>query len=433
VSQSLEFDAPAALNPKKISFWKNPAAWLRERNLSKGYWTFFTAAFFFDFGFAVYVFLFNLYLLDLHFNEHAIGLIGGALTLGSLAGTLPAGLLARKIGIRPLLIVCFIAAPILFAARALVIREPAQIGLAFFAGLAMCLWAVSFLPAIAEVTTEENRTAGFSLIASASIGTSALGGIVCGYLPRWLSRAGFVMQPVEVKRLILLASCAIAALGIFAVLRMQSSSPRSETPKETKRHSYWKVAPFLLRFLPSMALWTVVLASFTPFANVYLSRELHVPLLRIGLVFSVAQILQFCLGLLTPLLFRKLGIINGIVVTQLMTAAAIGCLAGTHNTSLAIALYLGFSAMQWMSSPGLYNLLMSRVPAEERSTAAAMTMFCNALLGSAATAAAGILFTRFGYPHVLFGIAALAVAAAMLFQLLVGATDRSSSAQPIEL
>jgi len=44
----------------------------------------------------VYFFLFNLYLLDLHFNERTIGLVGGALTFGSVIGTLrPAGLHAR--------------------------------------------------------------------------------------------------------------------------------------------------------------------------------------------------------------------------------------------------------------------------------------------------------------------------------------------------
>jgi hypothetical protein len=48
-----------------------------------------------------------------------------------------------------------------------------------------------------------------------------------------------------------------------------------------------------------------------------------------------------------------------------------------------------------------------------------MTLFCNALAGSAATAAAGVLFTRFGYPPVLLGIAIAAVATALLFLLLI--------------
>jgi sugar phosphate permease len=179
----------------------------------------------------------------------------------------------------------------------------------------------------------------------------------------------------------------------------------------------WKLNPFLLRFLPSMALWSAVSASFNPFANVYLSSSLHIPLTRIGLIFSTTQVVQFCLGILTPVVFRALGLVNGIVATQIATAAALACLAGAKDGRLAVGIYLCFSAAQWMSAPGLYNLLMNETPDKERSTAAAMTMFCNALAGSAATAGAGILFTRFGYPPVLVGIAVLALTVAILFRL----------------
>jgi len=435
VEQPLAIEELAINAGRATPLWRNPAAWLLEKKLARGYWVFFAAAFFFDFGFSVYYFLFNLYLLDFHFNERAIGLVGGALTLGSVVGTLPAGLLARKIGIRPLLIVCFVTAPVMGALRSVMMGESAQIGLAFVAGLSMCLWGVCFLPCVAGLTTEENRASGFSLIVSASIGTSALGGVICGYLPQWLHRAEFAMQPADVRRMILLVSCGIAAMGLLAVLRMHLPLPQAETLIErSTQNRTWRqllrVDPFLLRFLPAMALWTVVLTSFTPFANVYLSRARHVPMSRIGLIFSLAQIVQLCVTLLTPVLFRALGLVNGIVTTQIMTALCLGCLAGTRDTGLAAAMYLSFSAMQWMSSPGLYNLLMSRVSDEERSTAASMTLFCNALVGAGATAGAGILFTRFGYPIVLAGIAALAVVAAMLFRLLVGAADHRESMQP---
>lgn len=412
------------------SIWRVPAAWLLGKKFSKSFWVFFAVAFFFDFGFSVYFFLFNLYLLDFHFNERTIGLVGGALTFGSMAGTLPAGWIARKTGLRPLLVICMIAAPLLGVARATVMWEPVQIGLAFLAGLAMCIWGVCFLPALARLTTEENRASAFSLNFSSSIGTAALGGMVCGYLPQWLKMAGHEMQAVDVKRLILIVSCGIAAIGLIPLLRLrlplEESTPQTQD-KTGKR--FWRVNPFLLRFVPAMALWAAVLASFTPFANVYLSQYVHIPFARIGLIFAAAQVLQLCVVLLTPLVFRWLGLVNGIVATQLATAAAMGCLAGTQDRRLAVALYLSFSAMQWMSSPGLYNLLMSRTPDEERSTAAAMTLFCNALFQSCATAGAGILFVQFGYPRVLAGIAALALTVALLFWLLVGSDDRCGPMQ----
>lgn len=407
------------------SFWNNPVAWFREKNLGRQYWTFFAVAFFFDAGFSIYVFLFNLYLLDVHFNERAIGLIGGAMMLGSLAGLLPAGALARKFGIKPLLFFCLTAAPLLSATRAVWIWEPAQIGLGFITGVAMCGWGVCFLPAVARLTTEKNRTSAFTLIFSASLATAAIGGVICGYLQQWVGRAGLTMQPAEVKRVILLASCATAALGLIPALRLRLPAILEDeiAPEfqELRRRWFddWKMSPFLLRFLPLMAAWSAVLASFTPFANIYLSRDLNIPITQIGLIFSTVQIVQFSLGLFAPFIFRAVGLVNGIVAMQIFAAATLALLAGTRNSKLAIALYLVFAAVQWMCAPGLYNLLMNETPDKDRSTASAMTMFSSSLAGSGATAGAGILFTRFGYPPVLVAIATLAVSVAVLFRLLM--------------
>jgi MFS family permease len=420
-----------------VAFWRNPAQWFREKNLGRGFWVFFTAAFFFDAGFSVYFFLFNLYLLDFHFNERAIGLVNGALTLGALVGTLPVGALGRRIGLRPVLLFCFVAAPLVGVARAFWMWEPAQIGLAFLAGVVMCAWTVSFLPAVASLTTEKNRTPAISLIFSVGVGTSALGGAICGYLPQWLRMAGFSMQSAEVKRLILLASCALAAAGMLAVLRLHlpTRADDGETAASVWRDAGWlrgfRLNAFLWRFLPCMALWSAVLAAFTPFANVYLSRDLHLPLMRIGLIFSLAQVVQLTAGLFLPLLVRALGLINGIVVTQLATALSLALLAAAHHEGLAIVLYLSFSAAQWMSSPGLYNLLMNETPESERSPASAMTMFSNALVSSVATAGAGILLTRFGYAPVLLGISGFALTIAVLCRILLMPRPASGAVSPI--
>jgi MFS family permease len=421
VQLALEAEEPHAAN---VSFWRSPNAWLHDKNLSPGYWQFFTAAFFFDAGFSVYVFLFNLYLLDFHFNDRAIGLINGALTFGSVIGTLPVGALGRRFGVRPLLLFCFVAAPAFGIARTLWVWEPAQIVLAFLAGLAMSTWGVSFLPAVARLTTQANRTAAMSLIFSAGVGTSALGGAICGYLPLWLREAGLPMQPYAVKRLILIASCVIAAAGILAALRLRMPPVNDRTTREQTLPDKFawlrgfQLNPFLWRFLLSMALWTIIIAAFAPFANVYLARDLHIPLVRIGLIFSVAQIVQLLSGLFIPYLLRTLGMLNGILATQLAAALTLAAMATATHQPLAIALYLTYSAAQWMSAPGLYNLLMNETPDAERSTAAAMTMFTNALVSSAATAGAGILFTQFGYTHVLVAIAASAAGVGLLSRAL---------------
>jgi MFS family permease len=417
-----------------LSFWKNPSSWLQQKELGRSFWRFFAVAFCFNAGFSVYLFLFNLYLLDFHFNEREIGLLGGAMTLGSLAGTLPAGMLARKIGLRPLLIFSLIVPPLLFALRAAWIWEPAQLVMAFLAGALMSTWGVCFIPAVARLTTEKNRPSAFSLLFVVGIGTGALGGLVCGYLPKWFNMAGFNLQATEVKRLILMVSCCIVLLGIIPMMKLQLPAPsEAKEPAEIQPvggHLFQrlKAHSFLLRFLPVMALWATIEAAFTPFSNIYLSRQLHIPLTRIGLIFSVAQVLQLCMGLLAPVVFRLLGLINGIVTIQVAIALALGAMAGAGSGNFAIEFYLTFCAIQWMSFPGLNSLLTNETQDKDLSMASATMMFCNALAGAAATATAGALYTRFGYPHVLAGIACVAAVIAILFHALLG-KDRSLAKQ----
>jgi MFS family permease len=319
---------------------------------------------------------------------------------------LPVGALARRIALRPLLAIIFVASAATNALRTVWIWEPAQIGLAFLTGLAMRGWGVCYLPAVARLTNERNRTSRFSLIFSVSIGTALLGGVVCGNLRQWLGMAGIAMQAAEVKRMILLVSCAIVLLGLIPVLRLRVQSPIGEEaktkidPERGKRLQAWKLRPFLLRFLPSMALWSAVLAAFTPFGNIYLARDLHISMAKIGLIFSAVQVVQFCMGLATPVVFRALGLAKGIAVIQI-------------------------AAAQWMSLPGLYKLLMNETPDGDRSTASALMMFFNALAGSVATAAAGVLFTRFGYPRVLLGLAIVALAVTLLLRFLIAPREAS--------
>jgi len=414
---------------KSTAFWKNPAAWLHEKKLSKGFWVLYTAFFFFHTGIAAYYFLFNLYLLDCHFNDRMIGLVGGALALGTAVGALPAGMLAKRVGLRPLLLACFVATPAIGALRAVLMWGTAQISLAFLAGLSLCFSGVCCLPAVARLSTDENRATAFGLIYSTSVGMSALGAMVCGYLPSLIRQAGFVTEPAQAKRLILLSACAIAASGLFAMIRLRIPPQRSENSgekaiKKSTPRQHWRPHPFLLRFFPALILWTAVLTSFAPFSNVYLSQGRHIPLARIGMIFFVAQIVQSCLGLLSPIVFRKLGLLNGIVVTQVLTAVALSLLAGTQNLRLVAPLFIAFTAIQWMSTPGLENLLMSGVPDEDRSTASSMMMFCNSLVAAGATSGAGILFERFGYPRVMLGISALALAAAIVFGTLLSPAGR---------
>ncbi|WP_052200423.1 MFS transporter [Terriglobus sp. TAA 43] len=399
--------------PAEQVSWNDPRSWMRQYRFSRSFWTFFFAALFFDAGFGIYYFLFNLFLLNLHFQERSIGLINGALTLGSVACTLPAGMLARKYGVRPVMLVCLAIAPAVGILRTLFTQLPSQVALAILGGAAMCLWGVCFLPAIAGLTEENNSAAAFSLIFSVSVGTSALGGAFAAHLPAWMAAAGSTLQTWQIQRFILICASLLAAVAFVFAWRLQF--PNEVRADDETMHG-WKHllhSSFLRRYVPLMAIWSAMIAAFVPFANVYLTNSLHMSLSRIGTVFLLSQMVQLCSGLVTAPLFRSLGLQRGIAATQLVTGALLLLLALTHTVNVATTLYLCFSAAQWMSSPGMYNLLMRGTPERERSTAASAVMFGNALVSSGATVLAGIGFASFGYAWMFVLLGAVAVGVAL--------------------
>jgi predicted MFS family arabinose efflux permease len=388
--------------------------WLAANNLVKDFWTFFAASFFLDFGMSVYFFLFNFYLLSNGFTDKQVGLVTSAVAVGSVAGTVPAGLLAQRLGLRKTLLFCFAAVSLFGAARALVASEPIQLALSFAGGAVLSIWAVCIAPALAQLTTEENRPLGFSFVFSAGIGVAALGGIIGGGLPGWLSRTHASVAAAPTNRLALLIACGITALGLWPLSRLTFGSAPPPEKKLRVRN------PFLYRFLPVIALWSVVTGAFSPFFNIYFSQYIRMPMQKIGLVFAISQLSQVLAILFTPLIFRKFGLVTGIIYTQIATAIALGTLAGMRGAATAGLAYVIYMAFQWMSEPGMYTLLMNRMAAAERNGASALNFLVISLSQALAAAAAGASFTRFGYPAVLMGTAIIALFAAGLSGILLG-------------
>jgi hypothetical protein len=110
-----------------------------------------------------------------------------------------------------------------------------------------------------------------------------------------------------------LIGCAIVSLGLVPPWRLEF---RDSVVAEKR---CYPGSPFLWRFLTlaALAVWSLVTGAFSPFANVYLSRHLRMPLERIDIVFSFSHLVQVLAVLAAPLVFRKFGLVIGIVFTQI--------------------------------------------------------------------------------------------------------------------
>lgn len=419
-------DCPPLSSVQSVSPLRRLTAWWPAETLSRRFWIFFVAAFFFDFGFGLFFFLFNLFLVNLHFNERAIGTITGAFTIGSVAGTIPIGFLARRVGLQKPLLFCFVAAPLFSICRTTAQSMPAQIALAFFTGIAFGGWAVCFAPTIAKLTTKENRVFAFSISFATGIGLGSLAGLVGGSLPDWLRSQHLSASTTGGMRLVLICASLFAACGAWPILHLRLGAPeRPEGRMPVTIH------PYLVRFLPVFAAWSVVTGAFIPFAPIFFRKQLGLPLQNVGAIFSASQLVQAFAVLVAPVLYRRAGIVAGIICAQLIAGGAIVALYLGHSVHGLIAAYLVFTAAQFGASPAFYSLLMSRVPESERSSASAAQNITGALVQAGSAAFAGLLIVRYGYSSV-FAVSAILslMAATFAFVLLSSRRSASESATP---
>jgi MFS family permease len=393
------------------------------RSLGRLDWNFrnfYLASFLVDLGLCLYFFLFTLFLVAHHVSEREIGYITASLTVGTLAGTIPVSMLVRRVGLQKMLLLYVVAAPLCLALRTFLFAVPIQICFGFMAGVTISIWSVCFSPTLAKLTTPENRAFSFGLFVATGIGAGALSGVVGGYLPRL---AGSLNSRLDGLRIGLWCACFFISLASIGVIRLR-------TPRETATtNDPGRASSFLIRFLLAAAVWSFAMGFFTPFATVYLSRRLGLSFAHIAEAYTVAQIFQVAAVLLAPLLYRRVGLIRGIALTQIATGLALFCMSRITGRTAAVSVYVLLTTLQYMGGPGIAALLMNNIPERNRSHAAGLQNLVNLAAQAFATAIAGRLFERFNYARPLALNAGISILAATLFYCLLRSAGPGESYQ----
>ena len=391
------------------------AWWWSGLQIDRAFWRFLAASCLFDLGMFVFILLYNLHLLDLGISVAGLGLVTGAMTAGSLAGILPGGIVVQRLKLQSTLRWVFLGVAGISVVRSIVTNQLLLLGSAFAAGMLLSLWTVCVAPAVTQLTTPRRRDVGFSLFCAAGIGLGIAGGVIGGHLPGWLQRSG-LSHPTQAA---LLVSCALMALSALPLAGLQL------LPVKQERRVYAR-SPFLMRFLAALAVWSLAMGAFNPFFNAFFSRQVGLPVERIGWLFSAAQFTQMVAVLAAPWVYRRFGLVRSIAGMQAATGVALLLLA-VAPTPLAAVAYATFMAFQYMSEPGIFTLLMNNVREGERGGASALNMFVTNAGQAVSASIAGLAFARFGYSRPLCVAAGAAVGAAVLFRKLLETTPPRES------
>jgi MFS family permease len=370
------------------------AWWLRGSGIQPGFLRYLAATCAFSAGVFVFFILYNLHLLGLGFREDFLGQVSAAMTFGSIAGTLPAGWVAARFGLRTALLGVIAAVSVTSALRATLVTPSGLLLMAFAEGLSLSGWAVAAMPAVSEYTTPEGRARGFSLMAVSGISMGVIGGMVGGRLPGWVS--GVSGAGAHDSRYIAIL---IGALIIAAAL-VPAWGLRFTRPAERHGRSY-PTSAFVMRFFGALAVWQFATGAFKPFFNAWLARHLGAATATIGNVFSLGQLTQVLALLAAPFVLRRMGVVTGVAAMMTITGLMLMVSAAATALPLAAAGYVLYMAAQYMSEPGLFTLLMNRVPESQRSGASAMNFLVVYVAHASAALAAGWAYAQFGYPSVM--------------------------------
>ncbi len=268
------------------------------------------------------------------------------------------------------------------------------------------MWAVLLAPTVAALTSERARPRAFSFIFAAGIGLGVFGGLLGGNLPnlmmRWTASRQLSLQ------IALLLSCCLILLAVVPLTKLPALNVGPEHRQPIR------ISAPLRRYLFAIAFWHLGTGAFNPFFNVYFLRlGFSVP--QVGSIFALAQAMQTIAVLAAPALLRKSGLTAGVALMQGLTGAALLLLAFAISPTLAVTTYAAYMALQFMSGPGMYSLLMEAVPAADRSTASALNFAAVFAFQAIASGIAGLLISRYGYRPVFLIAAMLCVVAGLAF------------------
>src|SRR5207244_6082668 len=107
--------------------------------------------------------------------------------LGSIISAVPVGLLAYRIGLKPVLLLTAVLTPLFLAACALVTSAYLLLFCAFMQGVVSTAYWVTNLPLLTESTTERQRVGVFALNSFLLLGIGSLGSLLGGAIPEFMA------------------------------------------------------------------------------------------------------------------------------------------------------------------------------------------------------------------------------------------------------
>lgn len=360
----------------------------------------------FGIGNGIFSVLLNLYLREIGFPENIIGRLLAVQAMSAAISSVPMGSLADKTSRRT----TYLCGLLLLGCGLSCVASTRSLPLLFLAvmlaGSGNGALLVSVQPYLQENSKNKQRPYVFSINYTLTWVTSILSGVIAGWLPKILQTTIATGKSGVADSL--QYSLWFGVLFVFSALypayflaRKAKTKPSKEKlgkkTAETKNEKPYNPWPIILRFNLCNALVGFGAGMVVPYFNLYFRDWVGSSIQDIGMVFAMGQLGTAIGSLCSPLLNQRIGLVKGVVVSQMLSLPFMIIMAISHNYAVCAVCFIFRSAFMNMSTPMKQEMTMEIIRPDYRARASAMDSMVWNLTWSLAMFFSGGIIKKFGY------------------------------------
>jgi MFS family permease len=389
--------------------------------------------------------LFNLFLLRLGYGPEFIGVVNASGLLAFALFSLPAGFWGRRWGIKRMMGtgLWIMSSGGIGLPLAEVLASPWRQGglilgyVAIMSGLAF--FFVNGTPFLMGSVASHERNRVFALQTALISLAGFIGSLVGGRLPSlFASLLGITTDYATAYRYPLLLAGLLMLPALLLILWAEEVDPRQS--EKTKDRALPATPLAAISAAPFMVLAMLVIvrifqvsgvATTSTFFNVYLDTELNVSTTQIGLLTAGGRLTAVAAALLFPLLARRWGAMNVVVIACTGTALGFLPLALAPYWAAAGIGFIGVVGLSALRYPAFMVYAMDLVSPEQRGTVAGAGEMASGLIFAIIALGGGYWVSAFGF-RTLFMLAAVlsAIGAGLFWAYFRTVRQRQTLEQP---
>ncbi len=333
----------------------------------------------------------NYYVHSLGYQPDFIGVFSAMPAIGALVSAVPVGILADRIGRKPVLLLTAFLTPLFLAACALVTSPFWLLSCAIMQGVVSTAYWVTNLPLLTESTTERQRVGVFALNSFLLLGVGSLGSLLGGAIPEFIAGTLHVSaaSTIALRWGVFAAALFTFVFGLplwflrepkrttantatdkatKAALEesLRNSGPLAEAVLHEKRERL-PIPLFVKLLLPDL-LFTMGEGAVVALMQLFFILRFHLLPGPLGIIFTISGLAGGIFSLTAPLFVKRWSKLRVVTTVQYLTAPLMVLIGFAPTLPLAIAGEYTRSFMRTLIEPIYAAFAMEQVSDRQRAT-----------------------------------------------------------------